>query len=84
MTCYMPGLRALRVSRNLSVSDVAHYMEVSPGTVKKWEEGANAPRTRNLIALAVLFKTTPDALLEFGEHEWPLEMPQRRMLRRVK
>lgn len=73
----LPGLKALRTQRGLSIGDVAHCLEVSWGTVRKWDDCESAPRCVNLVKLAHLFHTTPDALLEY-------EVEPVQQLRRVK
>lgn len=79
----VPGLRAMRKARGLNLGDVALCLEVTRGTVERWEEGLSAPRTKNLIALARLFHTTPNELLDFNEVETQPE-PGARLLWRAK
>ena len=43
---------------------VAESLGVSRQAVSKWENGASDPSTSNLIALAKLFKISPEDLLQ--------------------
>lgn len=43
---------------------VAESLSVSRQAVSKWENGASDPSTSNLIALAKLFKISPEELLQ--------------------
>ena len=43
---------------------VSEILGVSRPAVSKWESGASAPSTTNLIALAKLFNMTPEDLLK--------------------
>ena len=43
---------------------VAETLGVSRQSVSKWENGSSDPDTSNLIALAKLYKVSPEQLLE--------------------
>ena len=43
---------------------VAEAIGVSRQAVSKWENGTSDPNTSNLIALAKLFKISPEELLD--------------------
>ena len=43
---------------------VAETLGVSRQSVSKWENGSSDPNTSNLIALAKLYKISPEELLE--------------------
>ena len=54
----------LRKEKNLTQKDLAEKLYVSDKTVSKWERGASAPSTTNLMALAKLFGVSAEELLK--------------------
>ncbi len=56
-------LRELRLSQNLSQSDVAKKLKLSPSIVSGYETGERTPSTENLLALSYLYKCSTDYLL---------------------
>lgn len=58
-------IRELRKTRKLTQEQLAAYLNVSSQAVSKWETGASSPDLDMLQRLAVFFRTTPDALLDF-------------------
>jgi len=56
-------LKTLRMSQNLSQSDVAKKLEISPSIVSGYETGERTPSTENLLALSYLYKCSTDYLL---------------------
>ena len=58
-------IRELRRVRKLTQEQLADYLNVSSQAVSKWETGASSPDLDMLQRLAVFFRTTPDALLDF-------------------
>lgn len=56
-------LKALRTSQNLSQSDVAKKLKISPSIVSGYETGERTPSTENLLALSYLYKCSTDYLL---------------------
>lgn len=52
----------LRIAAGLDQSDVSASLGVHADTVRRWETGEIALRTANVIALAHLFKATPEQL----------------------
>lgn len=56
-------LKELRLSQNLSQSDVAKRLHISPSIVSGYETGERTPSTENLLALAYLYKCSTDYLL---------------------
>ncbi len=58
-------IRELRKARKLTQEQLAEYLNISPQAVSKWETGASIPDLYMLQRLAVFFRTTPDALLDF-------------------
>lgn len=58
-------LKKLRMSQNLSQSDVAKKLKISPSIVSGYETGERTPSTENLLALAYLYKCSTDYL--FGK-----------------
>ncbi len=56
-------LKAHRVECKMTQEFVAEAIGVSRQAVSKWESGAADPSTTNLIALAKLFKLSPEELL---------------------
>ena len=54
----------LRKKKNLTQKDLAEKLYVSDKTVSKWERGASAPSTTNLMALAKVFDVSAEELLK--------------------
>ena len=57
-------LKRHRTECKMTQEFVAEILGVSRQAVSKWESGASAPSTTNLIALAKLFNMTPEDLLK--------------------
>ena len=57
-------LRALRVENKMTQEFVAQTVGVSRQAVSKWESGVSDPSTSNLIALAKLYHTTVEEILQ--------------------
>jgi transcriptional regulator with XRE-family HTH domain len=57
------NIKSLRRSMDLTQEDVAEMLGVSPQSVSKWERGDTYPDITLLPALAILFKTSIDALV---------------------
>ena len=57
-------LKKHRTKCKMTQEFVAEILGVSRQAVSKWESGASAPSTTNLIALAKLFNMTPEDLLK--------------------
>ena len=55
-----------RKEMNLTQEQLAEAMDVTVGTVSKWESGASTPDLTTLMALADFFQTSTDALLGFA------------------
>ena len=58
------ALRENRIRCQMTQEFVAETLGVSRQSVSKWENGSSDPNTSNLIALAKLYKISPEALLE--------------------
>lgn len=58
------NIKALRTQAHLSQEQLAEQLHVSRQAVTKWETGAGTPDVENLRALAALFGTSLDELLE--------------------
>ncbi len=56
-------LKELRMSQNLSQSEVAKKLRISPSIVSGYETGERTPSTENLLALAYLYRCSTDYLL---------------------
>ena len=56
-------IKSHRVRCQMTQEFVAEAIGVSRQAVSKWENGSSDPSTSNLIALAKLFKISPEALL---------------------
>ena len=68
------ALRELRIQNKMTQEFVAQTMGVSRQAVSKWESGISDPSTSNLIALAKLYHTTVEEILQsVGEPEQPQE-----------
>lgn len=60
----MPNnMRLERVTRFLTINEVADQIGVHPNAIGRWERGEAEPTSSNLIALAHLYGCTPDWLL---------------------
>ena len=58
------GLKDNRIRCKMTQEFVAETLGVSRQSVSKWENGSSDPNTSNLIALAKLYKISPEELLE--------------------
>ena len=57
------SIKAHRMRCQMTQEFVAETLGVSRQAVSKWENGTSDPSTSNLIALAQLFKISPEELL---------------------
>lgn len=57
------AIKAHRMRCQMTQEFVAESLSVSRQAVSKWENGSSDPSTSNLIALAKLFKISPEELL---------------------
>ena len=58
------ALKETRIRCQMTQEFVAETLGVSRQSVSKWENGSSDPNTSNLIALAKLYKVSPEELLE--------------------
>ena len=58
------SLKENRIRCQMTQEFVAETLGVSRQSVSKWENGSSDPNTSNLIALAKLYKISPEELLE--------------------
>ena len=58
------ALKENRIRCQMTQEFVAETLGVSRQSVSKWENGSSDPNTANLIALAKLYKISPEQLLE--------------------
>ena len=58
------ALKENRIRCQMTQEFVAETLGVSRQSVSKWENGSSDPYTSNLIALAKLYKISPEELLE--------------------
>ena len=58
------ALKENRIRCQMTQEFVAEALGVSRQSVSKWENGSSDPNTSNLIALAKLYKISPEELLE--------------------
>ena len=56
----------LRKKAGWSQDELASKLNVTRQSVSKWENGSSDPNTSNLIALAKLYKLSPEQLLEYA------------------
>lgn len=61
------ALKENRVRCKMTQEFVAETLGVSRQSVSKWENGTSDPNTSNLIALANLYKISPENLLKCAE-----------------
>ncbi len=57
------NLKAARKKKDMTQEEVAEILGVSPQSVSKWERGETYPDITLLPALAILYKTSVDALI---------------------
>lgn len=62
------ALKENRVRCQMTQEFVAETLGVSRQSVSKWENGSSDPNTSNLIALAKLYKISPEELLRCVEN----------------
>lgn len=60
------ALKENRIRCQMTQEFVAETLGVSRQSVSKWENGSSDPNTSNLIALAKLYKISPEQLLEYA------------------
>lgn len=65
---FAQNLRALRKTKNLTQTEIAKRLFVTPQTVSKWEKGNALPDVDNLCNLALILQTTPDRLLGINKN----------------
>ena len=58
------ALKGNRIRCQMTQEFVAETLGISRQSVSKWENGSSDPNTSNLIALAKLYKISPEELLE--------------------
>lgn len=69
------ALKENRIRCQMTQEFVAETLGVSRQSVSKWENGSSDPNTSNLIALAKLYKISPEELLECQrEHRKKVEI----------
>lgn len=56
-------LKELRISKNLTQSELGKQLNCSYAAIAKWEAGTRDPSIDNLINLAKLFNVTIDSLV---------------------
>ncbi len=61
--CFAENLRALRLQRGLTQSQLANHFEVNRTTVSAWEDARAEPRVALLLQLASFFEVSIDALI---------------------
>ena len=57
------NIKKCRIDNKMTQEFVAERLQVSRQSVSKWETGVSDPSTANLIALASLFNTSVETLL---------------------
>lgn len=60
-------IKELRMSRNMTQSELATQIGVKRTTIAMWESGSSLPRTDKLPELARIFGCTIDDLFKKGE-----------------
>ena len=60
------ALKENRIRCQMTQEFVAETLGVSRQSVSKWENGSSDPNTSNLIALAKLYKISPEELLGYA------------------
>lgn len=60
-------LKAIRVMRNLSQQDAAHELDVSPDTLRSYEQGKSFPDVPMIKKIEKLYGVTYDELIFLPE-----------------
>lgn len=66
-------IKELRISNNLTQSDLAKKLGITRSSVNAWEMGISVPSTMYLVELAHLFAVSTDYILGL-EHEMALNL----------
>lgn len=66
-------IKELRVSNDMTQSDVAKKLEITRSSVNAWEMGISVPSTMYLVELSRLFAVSTDYILGL-EHEIVLDL----------
>lgn len=66
-------LKDLRIKNNLSISQIAKYLNISEDTYIAYETSSSIPSIKELSLLARLFNTSIDYILEETDLETPHE-----------
>lgn len=64
-------IKDLRENRNLTQQQVADYLKIKQNTYSQYETGSRQIPTEVLVALAKLYKTSTDYLLEITDCQTP-------------
>lgn len=56
-------IKQLRISNNMTQSDLARKLNITRSSVNAWEMGVSTPSTAYIIELSQLFKVSTDYLL---------------------
>lgn len=67
MSNFSTRLKELRISRNITQSELAEYLSVDQRTISNWECGINEPNFDVLIKIAKYFDETTDSLLGLSD-----------------
>ena len=67
------NIKELRKSHNLTQEQLAEAMNVTVGTVSKWESASSSPDIEMIVELADFFHISVDVLLgyQWKGHPWP-------------
>lgn len=57
-------IKSYRTKNNMTQEYLAEALGISRQSVSKWEQGITEPSTSNLLALAKVFKVSPEELLK--------------------
>ncbi len=68
-------IRQSRLSNNVTRSDLAEAVQVSPQAVQQWEKGKTTPKGNNLRKLAKKLNTSPQ-YIQFGTTKNELNEPE--------
>ena len=63
MNKFAERLKELRIENNMSQSDLARVLKISPACINRWETNQRIPNIESIIPLCALFKVSAGYLI---------------------
>jgi PAS domain S-box-containing protein len=67
MQFYNDKFKAFRITKEITVSEIAKYLDVSHATVSCWQTGVSEPNKRSVLALAYYFDINPSDISDIPD-----------------